>query len=48
MISGFSSKVEENCALVGYFAASSGDFLLKFHDKLLFPFSRVKNWRWYP
>jgi len=44
VVSGFCSKVDENCAVVGYFAASSGDLLLKFQDKLLVPTGRVKNW----
>jgi len=46
VISGFCGKVDENCAVVGYCAASSGDFLLKFWEKLLVPAARVKNWGW--
>jgi len=33
-ISGFCCKAEENCALLGYYAASSGDSLPTFRDKL--------------
>ena len=43
MISDFSSKVEENCALVGYYAASSGDFLLKLRDQLFGPNCRSQE-----
>jgi hypothetical protein len=34
MISGFCHKVAENCALLGYYAASSGNFLMMFRDNL--------------
>ena len=43
VILGFCSKVVENCALVGYFAACSGDFVLKFWEKLTVPSTRVQN-----
>jgi hypothetical protein len=43
VVSGFCNKVGENCAVVGYFAVSSGDLLLKFQDKLLVPTGRVRN-----
>jgi len=33
----------KNCALMGYYAASSGNFLPTFHDVILVPFSRVKK-----
>jgi len=33
----------ENCALLGYYAASSGNFLPTFQDNLSVPYSRVKN-----
>jgi hypothetical protein len=33
----------ENCALLGYYAASSGDVLSTFRDNLSVPFSGVKN-----
>ena len=46
VVSGFCSKVDENCAVVGYFAASSGDLLLKFLYILLVPTAGVKIWRW--
>jgi len=34
VISGFRREVEENCALLGFYAASSGNFLATFRDKL--------------
>ena len=34
MISGFSSEVAENCTLVGYYAASGGNFVQRFRDNL--------------
>ena len=43
VISGFHHRVDENCALLGFCAASSFDFLLKFCDKLLVPTERVSN-----
>jgi len=46
MISDFRRKADENCALLGYWAASSGDFLPKFRDNLSVPSSRVKNPSW--
>jgi len=42
-ISDFHSKMAENCALLGYNAASSGNFLPTFRDNLLFPSSGFKN-----
>jgi hypothetical protein len=42
MISGFCHKVDENCALLGYYAASSGKSL-PFRDDLSIPSSRDKN-----
>jgi hypothetical protein len=35
MISGFHYEVVENCALLGYYAASKCNFLLKFWDNVL-------------
>ena len=35
--------LQDNCAFLGYYAASSGSSLPKFRDNLLFPSSRVKN-----
>jgi len=32
MISGFRHKADENCALLGYYAASSGIIILMFWD----------------
>jgi len=36
-------KSFENCAPLGYYAASSGNFLPTFRGKLSVPSSRVKN-----
>ena len=35
MISGFWHEADENCAVLGYYAVSSGDFLLMFRNNLL-------------
>ena len=43
VISCFRHKVEENCALLGCYARSKGNFLLKFRDSLLVPSSGVNN-----
>jgi len=43
MISGSRHEVYENCALLGYYAVSSGNFLLMFRDNLSVPTSGVKN-----
>jgi hypothetical protein len=43
LISGFLREVYENCALLGYYAASSGNLLPTFRDKLSIPFSGVKK-----
>jgi len=40
---GFRREVDENCALLSYYAASSGNFLPKFRDNLSATSSRVKN-----
>ena len=37
MISGFHLNVHENCALLGYYAASSGDSLQTFRGNLFVP-----------
>jgi hypothetical protein len=42
-ISGFRREVDENCALLGYYATSSGKFLQTFRDNLSIPFSGFKN-----
>jgi len=34
VISGFRREIDENCALLGYYVASSGNFLLMFWDNL--------------
>jgi len=38
LISGFRREVDENCAFMGYCAASSGDSLPTFRDNLSVPF----------
>ena len=43
VISGFCHEVDENCALVGYYVASSSNFLLMFWDNLSIPSSVLKN-----
>jgi hypothetical protein len=42
-ISGFRREADWNCALVGYYAKSSGNSLPMFRDDLSFPSSRAKN-----
>jgi hypothetical protein len=37
VISSFCHKVDENCALLGYYAVSSGNFLPTFQDNLSVP-----------
>jgi len=44
VISGFHREVDENCALLGYYAASNGNFLPTFRDNLSVPSSGVKNY----
>jgi hypothetical protein len=43
VISGFHLEVDENCALLGYDATSSGNSLPTFRDNLLVPSSRIKS-----
>jgi hypothetical protein len=43
MIPGFCHEVDENCTLLGYYAESSGNFLLTFWDNLSVPTLGVKN-----
>ena len=43
LISGFRREVAENCALVGHYAASSGNVLLMLRNKLSVPSSVVWN-----
>jgi hypothetical protein len=43
LISGLRREADDNCALLGYYAASSGNFLPTFLDNLPVPISRVKN-----
>jgi hypothetical protein len=35
VIAGFHRKVDGNCTLLGYYTASSGNFLLTFLDRLV-------------
>jgi len=42
MISGFHHEVDEKCALLGYYAASSGNFL-----PMIQTFWILGPWRWY-
>jgi len=41
--SGFRHQVDENRALLGYYAANIGNSLPTFRDNLSVPFSKVKN-----
>jgi len=43
VISAFRREVAENCALLGYYAASSCNFLRTFRGNLTVPFSRFYN-----
>jgi hypothetical protein len=43
VISGFRREVAENCALLGYYSASSGNFLPTFRDNLSVQSSGFKN-----
>jgi hypothetical protein len=43
VISGFRRDVDEICALLGYYAASTGNPLPTFRDNVLVPTSRVKK-----
>jgi len=40
VVSGFRREVDENCALLGCYAASSGNFLPTFRDEILDPCNR--------
>ena len=42
-ISGFRRKVDENWTVLGYYAASSGNFVSMFQDNLSVSSSSVKN-----
>jgi len=56
VILGFRREVDENCALLGYYAGSSDNLLPTFRDNLSVPSSGVKDpkgsfwsldpWRW--
>jgi hypothetical protein len=41
LISGFRREVDKKCALLGYYAANSGNFLPTFRDSLSVPSSCV-------
>ena len=43
LISGFRREVDENCARLGYYAGSSGNFSPTFRDNLSVTSSGVKN-----
>ena len=43
MISSFRREIDENCARLGYYAASRGNFLPTFREKLLVPSTGFKN-----
>ena len=43
IINDLEKRREENCAVQGYYAASSGNSLLTFRDNLSVPSSSVKN-----
>jgi len=43
MISSFRREAHENCALLGYYVASSGNSLPTFRNNVSVPSSRVKN-----
>ena len=43
MISGYRCEVDENCALLGYYAVSNGKFILTFRDNLSVPSPGVKK-----
>ena len=45
MISGLRREVDENCALLVYYAASIGNFWRTFRDKLSVRYSGVNPWR---
>jgi len=41
MISGFCCTIDENCTLLGYYAASSGNFSPMYWDNILVQGSRI-------
>ena len=43
LVSCFRREVDENCVLLGYYAASSGNSLSTFRDNLSVPSSKFKN-----
>jgi hypothetical protein len=44
----FRREVDENCAVMGYYAASSGNFLPTFRDNLSFPSSGFQEFKIIP
>jgi len=47
VISDFAAKVDENCALLGYYAARSGNILPTFRDNLSVPSTVFKKFSYY-
>jgi hypothetical protein len=45
VISGFGSEVDENCAVLGWYAASGSNFLPTFRDNLSGSIIRVKEFK---
>jgi len=43
MTSGFGHKADEKCALLGYYTASSGNFLPTFWNNISVPSTGLKN-----
>ena len=43
VISGFRHEVAKNCAILGYYAASSGNFFTDISGQIIDPILRVKN-----
>ena len=41
VISGFRREVDKNCSILGYYAASSGNFLPTFWDTLSVPYLKM-------
>jgi hypothetical protein len=48
VVSGIRREADQNCAVMGYYAANIGNFLLTFRDNLSVPSSRVLTLEDYP
>jgi len=48
VISGFRHQVDKNCALLGYYAASSGNLLPTFQENSIGPETSVRNYHYSP